>query len=42
MGYLFNIIYGNYDRVNEIHYQNQTTKTEQSIVTSKVIEGEIY
>lgn len=29
MGYFFNLIYGNYDRVNEIHYQNQTIKTEE-------------
>ena len=28
MGYFFNVIYGDYDRVNELHYYNGIKKNE--------------
>ena len=28
MGYFFNVIYGDYDRVNDVHYYNGTKKNE--------------
>jgi hypothetical protein len=37
MGYFFNVIYGDYDRVNDVHYNNGNKKTEDEKFQSLVL-----